>query len=131
MLAEWTLEGAKSAIAAAGFSGGSSSPLADGTPRWLISGQESSSFEAIGDPSAVTEVSLTLAISDAHPNGPKALSTFLGTWAPDAASFLKEVLTETLVTDVDQTRTFSGHSVHVQTVGATDGTLMVVSVHRT
>jgi hypothetical protein len=51
-------------------------------------------------------------------------------WAPDATSFVRDSLTRALITDVDSSQSFSGYSVHVQTLRAGDGTLLVGSVDR-
>lgn len=71
----------------AGFSD-SSSPLADGTPRWLMSRPDSSGFEAIGNEGALSNVTLSLAVADdgsRTQNSSTAMVTFLTAWALDAS----------------------------------------------
>ncbi len=57
--------------------------------------------------------------------------TFLTAWAPDAPSFIKGSLTQALIGNVDARQAFSGYSVHVQSIGAGDGILLIVNVDRT
>jgi hypothetical protein len=126
----WTLDGAKAAMAAVGFTDGSSSALLDGRPRWLAHGPESASFEAIGSPESITEVSLTLAMSDASSASDTALERFLSTWAPDAGSFVNAAMAESLLIEVDRSEDYPDHSVHFQSLTGPDGTFVVVTVDR-
>jgi len=127
----WTLDGAKAAMSAVGFTDGSSSALLDGRPSWLARGPESASFQAIGPPESITEVSLTVAMSDASSASDAAMDRFLTTWAPDAASFVKAAMAESLLIEVDRSEEYADHSVHFQSLTGPDGIFVVVTVDRT
>ena len=89
--------------------------------------------EAERDPSELSNVALTLAIADDDTGSANstALTTFLTTWAPEAPSFIRDSLANALLTDVDERQTFSCYGVHVQSLRATDGTILVITVdHR-
>ena len=119
----WSRDTAVTLMEAEGFSG-EESPLLDGTPRWLGRDSSSSMAEVIGSDRAST-VSLTVQANEA--NG-EMIGRMLNTWCPSGTDWVVSTIGGYSGTDLDEAETFSDCSVHVQTMAASDGALVIVSI---
>lgn len=112
-----------------GFSG-EENTLADGTPRWL--GQrasDSASGEVIGPDEAIDRVSMIVAVTDASAEAAgQEMGVFLQEFAPESVSWVSDTLSGFSGTDLDEEKRFGDRTVHVQTISASDGNLVVVTV---
>jgi hypothetical protein len=115
-----------------GFTG-EESPLADGTPRWLGDNNAaggSASGEVIGPEEAVTQVTYVATVSTV--NAPEAgadMGDFLDKFAPGSRSWFADTLTSyTSGSELDEQEHFGDRTVHVQTLTASDGVLVVTTV---
>ncbi len=111
---------------------GSESPLSDGTPRWLgHRSSDSANAEAIGPSNAIDRVSITVGtgVDDAN-----AAGAFIGSWVDHfAPSGGRAALSSMLddyggTTDIDESRHIGDRSIHVQTLTAVDGVIVVVTI---
>jgi hypothetical protein len=121
----WSRDTAVSLMQGQGFSG-RESPLADGTPRWLASDGSSNMFEAIGK-DQLSSVSLTTIASTG--NG-ELLGRFMNTWCQPGRSWVATTIGSYAGVDLDESKSFSGCSAHLQTITASDGAIVVVSIDR-
>lgn len=121
----WLRDAAVSVMEGQGFSG-NESPLADGTPRWLGKDSSSNMAEAIGK-DQLSSVSLTVIANAA--NG-ELLGRFVNTWCVPGMSWVRTTIGGYGGVDLDESKSFSGCSVHLQTLTASDGALVIVSIDR-
>lgn len=121
----WSRDTAVSLMQGEGFSG-RESPLADGTPRWLASDGSSNAFEAIGK-DQLSSVSLTTIATTG--NG-ELLGRFMNTWCEPGRSWVATTIGSYEGVDLDESKAFSGCSAHLQTLTASDGAIVVVSIDR-
>lgn len=128
----WTLDRAQSFATAEGFVG-TDSPLADGTPRWLAHrASDKVIFEAVGQPANIENVSLVLPVTatNASPMG-TLVGRALGVWLPEAADWLSVEIVDVIDQGGDVSKSFSHGSVRVQSIAASDGSILTVTVSRT
>lgn len=108
---------------------GRSSPLNDGRPRWLANrASDGAIAEAIGPPGALTSVSLTVGTGHDPEATGALLSAFMLSYAPAGKPFLLDTIDRAKVADQDRTQVVGGRTIHVQTLAATDGALITVSI---
>jgi hypothetical protein len=127
--------GTRSAIVAylesLGFTG-SESPLADGRSRWLgRRTSDSATAEVIGPANAIDNVSLTVA-TDAE--GAESAGTLVGGWLDRYAPvggrdfFASAFDKYDGSADLDESRDLGDRLLHIQTLTATDGVIVIVTI---
>lgn len=111
-----------------GFSG-SSSPLTDGTPRWLgRRSYDAAMVELIGPADGIDRMSITIASTteQAETRG-ASLRAFLDAYAPSARDHVAELL-QGMTSDLDETFHAGNASVHLATITASDGIVVTITL---
>lgn len=123
----WTRSRILDLFASEGFVG-EDSPLIDGTPRWLGRGPSAEILEVTGAPNAIQSVTLTqVAGEEAGALAGQFLNTFAGT---EARLWFSSELRSYAGVDLDTSQSFGDVTVRLQTLSASDGALVLVTVER-
>jgi hypothetical protein len=112
-----------------GFTG-ASSPLPDGTARWVATGADGSTAEAIGPEEGLTQVTYAVKVPLSGDSSTQLtnLVTFLTKYSLAGEFFVLTAMGMAPVQSQDLTETIDGRSVHVTATQAADGTDLKVEI---